>query len=320
MKNKALYILLTIVFAIVFFVLKSMTFGIATAFGAPFVLAFFFCYIIAGFKFAGLPKKTTFDYVLYYLTTFFFLFAALTFTDKYDVGPYMRVVHLFPDSRGMIQEILCSISVALTVLLYIVSAIYRNITSIHYAKNVILIHGINGIPKMFEWLKNQLENEGIDVIMPSFPPQEGTIYEDWAKIFDQYIDSIQPGSIVVCHSIGNEFLIRYFSEKNFHVQTYIGLAGFAKTYYNDGKDVLNTAVEKFLVNDNQIELFKKSTSRRYAIYSDDDHIVPFEVLEEYPKQIGAKPILIRGIGHMGKKSGLEEFPELFDLVKEEFDK
>lgn len=316
----ALYIILTIVFAMIFIALKSITLGIITAFGAPFVILFFVFYIVTGFRFAGLPKKTAVDYVLYYLTTFFFLFTALTFTDSYDVGPRMRVVNLFPDSYGILQEKLCYISIALTVVLYVVFAIYRNIKGIHYARNVILIHGINGIPKMFEWLKSRLEDEGIDVIMPSFPPQEGTIYEDWEKIFDQYIDSIQTGSIVVCHSIGNEFLIRYFAEKNYKVRTYIGLAGFAKTYYNEGKDVLNTAVEKFLVNDNQIELFKKSTSRRYAIYSDDDHIVPFEVLEEYPKQIGAKPILIRGIGHMGKKSGLEEFPELFDLVKEEFNK
>ena len=312
----ALYIILTIVFAMIFIALKSITFGIITAFGAPLVISFFVFYIVTGFRFAGLLKKTAVDYVLYYLTTFFFLFAALTFTDSYDVGPPMRVINLFPE----LQQTLCFVSVALTVVLYVVFAIYRNIKGIHYVRNVILIHGINGIPKMFEWLKSRLENEGIDVIMPSFPPQEGTIYEDWARIFDQYIDSIQPGSIVVCHSIGNEFLIRYFAEKNYKVRTYIGLAGFAKTYYNDGKDVLNAAVEKFLVNDNQIELFKQSTSRRYAIYSDNDHIVPFEVLEEYPKQIDAKPILIRGIGHMGKKSGLEEFPELFDLIKDELNK
>lgn len=48
--------------------------------------------------------------------------------------------------------------------------------------------------------------------------------------------------------------------------------------------------------------------------SDNDHIVPFEVLEKYSKIIDSEPILIKNIGHMGKKSGLETIPEVLELV------
>lgn len=295
-----------------------MTLGLVTVMGAPLVMLFFACYLVTGFGFAKAPNKTIGDYILYCITTFLFLFSALTFSDGADVGPTLRVVNLFPGPLDMRQEIICISSIVLTFVFYIGSAVRRKNQNALYAKNVILIHGINGIPKMFEWLKGRLEDEKIEVIMPSFPPQEGTVYEEWAKIFDQYVSNIHPGSIVVCHSIGNEFFIRYLVENDLRVHTYISLAGFAKTYYNEGKDVLNAAVEKFLVNDEQIKWFKVLTKKRYSIYSDDDHIVPFDVLEEFPKQIDAEPKLILGIGHMGKKSGLEEFPELFNLIIDDF--
>ena len=36
-------------------------------------------------------------------------------------------------------------------------------------KNVLLIHGFNGIPKIFDYFKKELENRGYKVIIPDFP-------------------------------------------------------------------------------------------------------------------------------------------------------
>lgn len=317
MKSKVIFTILTIIFAAVACALKSMTAGIATMFCTLLLILYFICYLIAGFGFAKMPKKAAFDYVLYFIVSFLFLFSMLVFVDGIN-GKDLYVVSLFPEKNYRQQHILYLSAIVLDFIFLIGFAVRRKNQNALYAKNVILIHGINGIPKMFEWLKGRLEDERIEVIMPSFPPQEGTVYEDWAKIFNQYIDKIKPGSTVVCHSIGNEFLIRYLADKNLKIHTYVSLAGFAKTYHNEGKDVLNAAVERFLVNQEQINQFKALTKKRYSIYSDDDHIVPFDVLEEFPRQIDAEPKLIRGIGHMGKKSGLEKFPELFDLVLSDF--
>ena len=181
-------------------------------------------------------------------------------------------------------------------------------------KNVILIHGFNGIPKLYEWLKSELETRGIEVILPSFPSGENTTYENWAKVLDEYTSSISDDSLVVCHSVGNEFIIKYLAKNHQEVNTYIGLAGFAEVFKSEGRDVLNAVVEEFLVSDEEKQLFIKLSKARYAIYSDDDHIVPFEVLAAFPEEINAKPILIPNIGHMGHKSGLEKLPALLDLI------
>lgn len=184
-------------------------------------------------------------------------------------------------------------------------------------KKVILIHGFNGVPKMYEWVRDELEKSDILVVIPKFPPREGVEYASWASVMNDY--QIDTDSIVVCHSIGNEFLIKYLYEKQLGLNTYIGLAGFSEAFYNEGKDELNRAVQEFLATEEEMGYFTRHSKKRFAIYSDNDHIIPFSVLEKYPQDIDAEGILIPGIGHMGSKSGLTEFPELLKIIRENYD-
>lgn len=183
-------------------------------------------------------------------------------------------------------------------------------------KNVIMVHGYNGIPKVYEWLKEELIQKGYLVIVPKFPTQEGVIYNMWRKIFDNYKNDINEQTIIIAHSIGNEFMIKYLADNNININMYISLAGFADSFENEGKEDLNRAVKEFLVTKKEVEKFKKLVYKKYSIYSDNDHLVPLEVLEEYPKILEAKSILIKGIGHMGKKSGLEKLPKVLEIIDE----
>ena len=181
-------------------------------------------------------------------------------------------------------------------------------------KNVIMIHGYNGIPKIYEWLKEQLEQKGYQIFIPKFGIQEDVIYDNWSIIFDDYKNYINEETIIIAHSIGNEFIIKYLAKNNIKIKMYIGLAGFANSFEIEEREDLNRAIKDFLVNKNEIDIFKKLVGRKYSIYSDNDHIVPFEVLKEYPKIIEAESRLINGIGHMGKKSGLETIPEVLEII------
>ncbi len=183
-------------------------------------------------------------------------------------------------------------------------------------KNVILIHGYNGIPKIYKWLEKKLKKLKYNVILPEFPPREGVVYEEWKKIFDQYRQYINSNSIIVAHSIGNEFTIKYMNENDLKINLYIGLAGFSQYFEWETKQDLNRACQNFLVSKKELENFKNRSNKRYAIYSDNDHLVPFELLEQFPKSIEAVPVLIKNIGHMGKKSGIEKIPKVIELIKE----
>ncbi len=184
-------------------------------------------------------------------------------------------------------------------------------------KNVLLISGFNGIPKVFYYFKEELEKLGYNVIMPEFPTREEITVENYFKIFDKYKSYFNEELIVVAHSIGNPMFIKYISKNKFKIGKYISLAGFAKDYYNEGKDVLNEKVKLTILNEKELNDAKKFTNVRYSIYSDSDHLVPIELLEEFSKLINSVAIPMKDIGHMGKKSGLEKLPKVIELIEQD---
>jgi len=181
-------------------------------------------------------------------------------------------------------------------------------------KDVLLIHGFNGIPKIFNYFKKELENKGYNVILPNFPIKEEITVDRYFEVFNKYRELFNDNLIVIAHSIGNPMFIKYISQNNYKIGKYISLAGFSKDYYNEGKDILNEKVKLTILTDKEKEDAIKLINERYSIYSDNDHIVPFDLLENYCTDIESKSILIKGIGHMGKKSGLEELPEVIELI------
>lgn len=183
-------------------------------------------------------------------------------------------------------------------------------------KNVLLVHGFNGIPKVFNYFEENLEELGYNVIMPDFPVREEITVEGYFKVFDRYKEYFNEDLIVIAHSIGNPMFIKYISKYNLKIGKYISLAGFAKDYYNEGKDILNDKVKLTVLNDKEKDDTKELIKTRYSIYSDSDHLVPIKLLEEFCQDINSVPMPIEGIGHMGKKSGLEKLPVVIDLIVE----
>ena len=183
-------------------------------------------------------------------------------------------------------------------------------------KNVLLIHGFNGIPKIFYYFQKELESQEYNVIIPNFPTREEINISKYFKVFDKYRDIMNENLIVVAHSIGNPMFIKYICKNNIHIGLYISLAGFADPFYVEGKDVLNQVIRPLKISNEEkcknVNLIKE----KYSIYSDNDHIVPFKMLKDYTSVVDSKPVFISGIGHMGKKIGLEELPEVIKIIQE----
>ena len=76
-------------------------------------------------------------------------------------------------------------------------------------KNVLLIHGFNGIPKIFEYFKEELEKKDYSVIIPNFPIREEITVDSYLVILDNYKDIFNENLIVVAHSIGNTMFVKY---------------------------------------------------------------------------------------------------------------
>lgn len=181
-------------------------------------------------------------------------------------------------------------------------------------KNILLIHGFNGIPKIFQYFKEKLEKLNYNVIMPEFPVREEITVEGYFAILDKYKSYFNENLVVVAHSIGNPMFIKYISKYGLKVGKYISLAGFSKDFFNEGKDVLNEKVKLTILNDKELNDVKVLINEKYSIYSDSDHLVPLELLEQFCNDINSVAIPIKDIGHMGKKSGLEKLPEVIKLI------
>lgn len=181
---------------------------------------------------------------------------------------------------------------------------------------IFLVHGYNGIPKIFNYFKETLEKDGYQVIMPSFPTQTDITIDGYFSVFNEYKNGLDDDTIIIAHSIGNIMSLKYLYENNIAIRGYISLAGFSEPFVNEGRDDLNSVIAPLRLTDEESAKVPELVGKAYSIYSDNDHIVPFDVLKKYSTIIGAKDCFIPGIGHMGSKSGLEEFPEAIDIVKE----
>ncbi len=183
-------------------------------------------------------------------------------------------------------------------------------------KKVLLLHGYNGIPQIFYWLRQELENMGYTVIMPSLPTQERVRYNIWKKEFEKIKNDLKGEIIVVAHSIGNSFIIKYVKENNLNIKLYIGLAGFSDIYTTEGRKDLDEAVKSIVLSQEEIDNFKNNVKMKYCIYSDNDHIVPLEILKKHANNVNGIHCMIPNIGHMGRKSNLQTIPKVIEIIKE----
>ena len=184
-------------------------------------------------------------------------------------------------------------------------------------KKVLLLHGYNGIPPIFNWLKEELEKNKYTVIMPSLPTRENVRYNIWNKEFEKIKQDLNEEIIVIAHSIGNAFIIKYLKENNLNINLYISIAGLSDIFTTEGREDLDKAVKNLTPLQEEIDNFKNNVKKKYCIYSDNDHILSFEILKKHANNINGKHYMIPNMGHMGKKSGIEKIPEILEIIEKE---
>lgn len=181
-------------------------------------------------------------------------------------------------------------------------------------KKVLLLHGYNGIPNIFYWLKEELEKMGLIVIMPILPTQENVRYSIWKDKFNKYKKELDGEIIVIAHSCGNPFIIKYFKEYDLNIRLYISMAGFSNLFTVDWSEDLNKAIKDLLPTEEEILNFKNKVQKKHCIFSDNDHVVPLSILKQHVDNVNGQQLLIPNIGHIGSKSNLKSLPQVIDII------
>lgn len=183
-------------------------------------------------------------------------------------------------------------------------------------KNAFIIHGFNGDTTYTfgPSLKLFLESKGYNVLMPNFPIRSDASYIKWSLILDNFKNYFNDETIVIAHSIGNPFIIKYIYENNLKINTYISVAGFCDLFTVPDREDLNNAFKDFQVNNAQIEYLKNTIPNKFSLYSDNDHVIPFKVLQSFIFKIKSSPVFIKGVGHMGNRDNITNLPQIEDII------
>lgn len=157
------------------------------------------------------------------------------------------------------------------------------------------------------WLENELKNRDIIVDRPALPCPWNPSYEEWKKTFEKI--GIDEKSIVVAHSCGAAFSVRWLGENNKKIAKLILVAPWivGSKDYSDGENDLY----KFDINKD----INNRIGEIIIFTSDNERKAGKESVEIYEKNLKARIIEIKNHGHF-IESHMEtnEFPELLSEI------
>ena len=187
-------------------------------------------------------------------------------------------------------------------------------------KKVIIIHGIyddeieadKPIPVLansawLPWLKQELITYGVSTEVPEMPSPIKPIYDEWKKILQQF--DVDEKTILVGHSAGASFLIRWLSESSINISKLLLVAPWL-----DFANELETNFSAFSINPDLSNNIMNGITMFYS--TDDDHSILDSVakIKNEIKYVSIKEFSNRG--HFDDFAGTKEFPELLkEIVK-----
>ena len=185
-------------------------------------------------------------------------------------------------------------------------------------KRSIIIHGYNDKSEYEDvtrpaasndhwlpWLQRQLLLNGIEAQTPEMPGFYKPNYEQWKGMLDRFTPD--EDTILVGHSCGGGFLVRWLSENKVKVNKVVLVAPWLDPEHNIDPEFFNFEIDSGIVS---------RTAGLKVLYSTDDFsdiLKSIDILKA--KLTGAEFIEFKNKGHFVLSSlKSEQFPELLDAV------
>lgn len=143
--------------------------------------------------------------------------------------------------------------------------------------------------------------EGYEVIMPDMPDKTNAKYAEWKIWFEKFIPYFEPEVILIGHSLGGTFLIKYLSENT--LQKKIRAVFLVAACFSDTADY---SLADFRLG-NDFAGLTAQAAKIFLYHSEDDPVVPFKDFEKLGKLL---PSATGKAFHDRKHFNQEEFPEI----------
>lgn len=187
--------------------------------------------------------------------------------------------------------------------------------------NVIIVHGSPREDKTKEkdyikdsekgwlgWIKNELKKRDINCKNPQMPTPWSPKYSEWKKEFEKI--KLNESSVLIGHSAGGAFLVRYLDETNQKIKKLI-LVSPGKTGLQSRDNMLD------LYGNKTHERVKELVSEKIVIYTAEDDYEPrIRGAREYGKEFNTKVTKFKkGYGHFTSQTlAGKEFPKLLNEI------
>ena len=184
-------------------------------------------------------------------------------------------------------------------------------------KNIFIIHSLNGDTLEFwgKQIKSEFESQ-VNVVIPKFPIRAESTYGKFDNILSEQLDrnELNKDSIVICHSIGNPYFIRFCREHNFIPYSYIAVApGAVYDYPSSRNDYIVEVKKQAYLHRIDLE-YGKNFTNFYMLYSDED-ADNLEKFERFIKDKNPTPMYLKGYNHFDGYHRIYMIPELVELIK-----
>ena len=182
-------------------------------------------------------------------------------------------------------------------------------------KKAIILHGMSDSKEEYDghesdhhwlpWLGAELEKRGYEVVTPELPEPYHPVYVAWKEVFEQYV--LDEETVLVGHSCGAGFLIRYLSETDKQVGKVILVAPYLDPDGDHIPEFFDFPIKQNLaVQTKGVTIF---------ISTDDDEDIQesVRIIERECNDVEKK--VFQGMGHFTLgEMGTREFSELLGMV------
>ncbi|MFC1623136.1 alpha/beta hydrolase [Patescibacteria group bacterium] len=163
--------------------------------------------------------------------------------------------------------------------------------------------------------KNELQDvlgDEWEVIFPVMPSARNAKYLEWKIWFEKFIPYLRDDVILLGHSLGGTFLVKYLSENEFPLK--ISAAFLIAPPFDDKDRITEHSLADFILS-GSLGKFENQCEKIYVYFSKDDPVIPFADLSKYEKAFpDAEKVVFEDKGHFNQ----EEFPELVEKIKNSF--
>jgi hypothetical protein len=150
--------------------------------------------------------------------------------------------------------------------------------------------------------------KNFEVFLPDMPNRNNARYFEWKIWFERVMKLLNKDLTLIGHSLGGIFLAKYFSENK--TDKKIKALMLVSAPFNDAN--IDESLNDFILP-RTLSFIEKQCKKIYLIQSKDDHIVPFEQMNKYKKELpSAKTLIFENRDHFSQ----ETFPEIIKLIKE----